>query len=43
MTCVFMSYMTGAVLIQASSGAVKITSNSTFTGNRAPNGGGMFR
>ena len=39
MTCVLMTYMTGALSIETA-GAVSIMSGSTFTGNRASAGGG---
>ena len=41
MTCVLMTYMTGALSIETA-GAVSIMSGSTFSGNEARDGG-MFR
>ena len=44
MTCVLMTYMTGALFIEVVTGAVSIMSGSTFTENTASGGdGGMFR
>ena len=43
MTCVLMTYMTGALFIETA-GAVSIMSGSIFSGNTASGGnGGMFR
>ena len=42
MTCVLMTYMTGALFIAVVAGDVSIRSGSNFTANTAPNGG-MFR
>ena len=43
MTCVLMSYMTGALLIRDVSQDVSIMSGSSFSGNGASSDGGMFR
>ena len=48
MTCVLMTYMTGALSIEGVTGGLSIMSGSTFTGNTASGGsvggdGGMFR
>ena len=42
MTCVLMTYMTGALSISGVTGDVSIMSGSTFTDNGARNGG-MFQ
>ena len=43
MTCVLMTYMTGALSIKDVVGDVSIMSGSTFTRNVATDTGGMFR
>ena len=44
MTCVLMTYMTGALFIEVVTGAVSIMSGSTFSGNTASaSNGGMFQ
>ena len=43
MTCVLMTYMTGALFIEVVTGDVSIMSGSNFTANTAVSGfGGMF-